>query len=160
MQKVAPLRTIQQGKVQLEPESGLLSVSVALISTSISFVTANIAFVRASEGFTQFRQVRTEFAFSPPTHHTLLIAIMIIGGAIAVQSRQWIVPIGLALMLSVFCQDVYGYSGPDYLFRGVHPLIDYKGVLTGAALLANAIILIGWICVSKRLYNQDQKQPK
>jgi|GEM_PF-1296229 len=155
MQKVAQLGTIQQGKVQFEPESWLVSLSVALVTTLVCFTIANIVFDQVASGFTRWRQIRTEFAFRPPSHHMLLIVFLICGGTVAIRCRQWIVPIGLALILGIFSQDVHAYSGPGYLFRAVQPLIELNSILTGAALHANSVVLIALVVVSK-----DRAVPK
>ena len=94
MASAARIGTVKKSRAQLEPESGILSISVAFFTTLISFAIANIVFDQVAACITRWRRVQTEFAFSPPSHHTLLMVFLIFGGAIAIRFRRWIVPVG------------------------------------------------------------------
>lgn len=139
-----------RAQLQLEREDGFVSINVSLLSTLATFAMANVAFVLRSAEFAQWRQPRTEFAFSPPTHDFLSVIIIFAVGAIAVRERQWVVPYGVGLILCGMTIGGVAWSGPGYLFQAVKPLMDFEMEMWGSALLLNAAIVIVWICLSKR----------
>ena len=139
-------RRTQEKRQDWSPAKSLV---VACVASFVSFGTADALFLRLARSFEFWRQARTEFAFAVPTHNYMAVLLCIAFGAIAVQTKHWLIPLGVGYLVINLTYTVWSWSGPGELLHAVLPLIDYRHQTFDAALYCNIALIGGWIFMGK-----------
>ncbi|MDR3692959.1 MAG: hypothetical protein P4L46_26505 [Fimbriimonas sp.] len=115
----------------------------SLVATFLTFAVLDGIILWQSMGYTQWRQVRTEFAFVLPSHNWLAILICMGTSMVALLKRQWIVPVCVCFVLLYFSLslDMLVISGGAEISR-VMPLYELRVNLILAAWLPMSAFMI------------------
>ena len=150
MRRMTIHRAERLAKMDEHPNSMLKDVALSCLATFSSIAICSGLFLWRSQYFLQWRQVRTEFAFTPVYDSYTLAIIWVLMGFTAIGSRSWIAPVGVGFILTMYTLFGWSWSGPGYLLKAIEPLLFFRSDMKLLAAAINSALLIYWVCREKR----------
>jgi len=146
----------KRSQAQTKPRSIVVSLLVAMIATLISLSIADVIFQSQAVEFANLRNVRTNFAFTPPGQLWAPAIICILSGFVAVHEKQWVIPLCIGLFFVPVLSGGYAWSGPGYMLQGIRPLLHLRQLLLELIWPFTCLLLILWICIEKRVARRNR----